>query len=433
VNGILFRDEELQRRKAAAGPRSSAAAPAVSWQSRIPRLVRDLIRLLLVGVGALIVLSRVWELNVGGLFTALGISSIVLGLALQEPLGNALSGVLLLIQQPFQVGDWVRASGDVGQVKEITWHSAIIQTQQNEIKVVPNALLAKAVVGNFTGADSYWIKPIALTFPATVPPNKVDEALTRIACDIPGVLAEPAPQILVIGIRGTNLAYTISFCVASYEAMDEARGMFLRRLWYASRRRRTGLPPVGAADPNAPIISDGAVRSRLDAFSLFTRLTPEGRDDVASGAELEIYAAGERLQTEGAMSDGVRFVLSGRVCLHVSGPSGTTLEVECLDRGGIFGETGPGAICSMTAVAATDVEVLSLDYACLNVVLRHDPHLVRDVVRTVEAFQRGAEATRQAADRRSPSATILLSQNGASQAGPADEGSWAPPSMNKAG
>src|SRR5262249_20372642 len=85
-----------------------AGAHKGSWRARVPGLARDLVRLVLVLVGAALVLSTVWGTNLGALVTALGVGSIVLGLALQDPLGNLYSGVILLFEQPFTVGDWLR-------------------------------------------------------------------------------------------------------------------------------------------------------------------------------------------------------------------------------------------------------------------------------------------------------------------------------------
>ena len=51
-----------------------------------------------------------WGANIGGLFAALGVTSIVLGLALQNAVGSIISGLLLLFEQPFQLGDWLTAA-----------------------------------------------------------------------------------------------------------------------------------------------------------------------------------------------------------------------------------------------------------------------------------------------------------------------------------
>ena len=82
-------------------------APEGSWQAKVPQLFRDLGRFVLVLVGAAIVLSTVWGADLGSLLTALGVGSLVIGLALQDSLGNIFSGVSLLFEQPFSLGDWI--------------------------------------------------------------------------------------------------------------------------------------------------------------------------------------------------------------------------------------------------------------------------------------------------------------------------------------
>ena len=82
-------------------------APEGTWRKRIPSIFLDVARFALIAVGLGLILSYIWGAHVGGLFTALGISSIVLGLTLQNSVGQIISGLLVLFEQPFQLGDWI--------------------------------------------------------------------------------------------------------------------------------------------------------------------------------------------------------------------------------------------------------------------------------------------------------------------------------------
>ena len=70
-----------------------------SWQQRIPSIFVDIVRLVLIIAGLAVLFSFVWDADVAGLFTALGVTSIVLGLALQNAVGSVISGLLLLFEQ----------------------------------------------------------------------------------------------------------------------------------------------------------------------------------------------------------------------------------------------------------------------------------------------------------------------------------------------
>ncbi len=117
----------------------SKTRPKASWRSRAPKLFQDLIRLLLVAIGAAIVLSVVWRQDLGGLIAALGVGSIVLGLALQETLGNLMAGIALFFEKPFSAGDWISVGGKSGQVVQITWRSVHLRTAERNLLVLPNS------------------------------------------------------------------------------------------------------------------------------------------------------------------------------------------------------------------------------------------------------------------------------------------------------
>ena len=120
-------------------------APEGSWRKRIPSIFLDVARFLVIAIGLAIIFSYIWGANVGGLFTALGISSIVLGLTLQNSVGQIISGLLLLFEQPFQIGDWVDTPSARGRVVEVNWRATHIDTG-NGLQIIPNSMLAGCVV-----------------------------------------------------------------------------------------------------------------------------------------------------------------------------------------------------------------------------------------------------------------------------------------------
>ncbi|MGB3353695.1 MAG: mechanosensitive ion channel domain-containing protein, partial [Mycobacterium sp.] len=88
-------------------------ARAGSWRERLPSIFIDLGRLLLIVIGLGLLFSWVWGTNIGGLFAAVGVTSIVIGLAVQTAVGPVIAGLFLLFEQPFRIGDWL----DTGSVK----------------------------------------------------------------------------------------------------------------------------------------------------------------------------------------------------------------------------------------------------------------------------------------------------------------------------
>lgn len=143
-----------------------------SWQAKVPQLLRDLGRLVLVGIGAAIVFSTVWGADLGGLLTALGVGSLVLGLALQDSLGNVFSGISLLFEQPIKLGDRIRLGEVQGKVIEINWRSVHILTADIDLMVVPNAELAKGTFTNLSRPTALRGNRLCFSFDYNDPPAR---------------------------------------------------------------------------------------------------------------------------------------------------------------------------------------------------------------------------------------------------------------------
>ena len=118
-----------------------------TWRDRLPSIFVDLARLVLVATGAAVVASYVWGLDVGGLWATLGVGSIVIGLALQNAIGCVVSGLLLLFEQPFRIGDTPRRRRRPGRVVEMNWRSTHLDTGSG-IQIIPNATIAGASFAN---------------------------------------------------------------------------------------------------------------------------------------------------------------------------------------------------------------------------------------------------------------------------------------------
>ena len=180
------------------------AAAVGSWQQRVPRLLRDLLRTLLVVFAASLAYSFIWNREIQGALAALGVTSIVVGLALQEPLGNLFSGLMLLMERPFEIGDTIEVGGVSGTVKEINWRSAHIEALGGMIQVVPNSTLNKETISNYSRPLPIRMEMLELAFSSDNPPNEVPRALLDVARTTKGVVQSPKPIAATIGTATTQ-------------------------------------------------------------------------------------------------------------------------------------------------------------------------------------------------------------------------------------
>jgi small-conductance mechanosensitive channel len=379
-----------------------AGAVEGTWQARVPKLVRDLGRFLLVLVGLAIVLSTVWGADLGALVTALGVGSIVIGLALQDPLGNLFSGVMLLFERPFAVGDWVRIGDTVGKVVEINWRAVHVLVRGTEIVVVPNSVLAKGSFSNLSRPTRDHAEVLTLTFSYSDPPNKVKRALTRAAALTPGVLEDPPPQVQTSAYQDFSIAYKLIFRVADYAQMSAVRDELMSRIWYVVKRQGLTMPyPVQTHIQVSQAELDATERAPLPVETLrrFPQLGLARVRDLGDGVSRRAvlsFARGERVVAEGECLPGLVLILSGQVSLAVRDTGGQEREIARLGPGEFFGERSLLSVSAseVTATALEDLEVLVLEGESLQALIDQTPHAAREIGKVMESRRRAIRNAR---------------------------------------
>src|SRR6185312_15928860 len=110
---------------------------------RYPNIVQDTLVIVLFAMVATLILGERFIAT-----TAVG--AVVLGFALQDTLGNLFAGLAIQVEKPFRVGDWVTLSSQDGMVSEITWRATKMRTKSGNFVVVPNSVLAKDTITNYS-------------------------------------------------------------------------------------------------------------------------------------------------------------------------------------------------------------------------------------------------------------------------------------------
>src|SRR5918999_1226730 len=110
---------------------------------RFPAIVQDAI---VIGM-LLIVATFVFKEQ---LLTTSAVGAVVVGFALQDTLGNAFAGLSIQSERPFKVGHWIRVGDFEGRVAEVTWRATKLQTKTGNFVIVPNNIIAKEAITNFS-------------------------------------------------------------------------------------------------------------------------------------------------------------------------------------------------------------------------------------------------------------------------------------------
>jgi small-conductance mechanosensitive channel len=369
-----------------------AHAKEGSWRSRLPGLFVDLIRVVLWLVGAAIILSTVWGQDLRQLVTALGVGSIVLGLALQEPLGNLFSGIMLMIERPLAIGDRLTIGGAGGVVITTNWRAIHLQTANKDLLVVPNSVLAKQSFINQNRPAKLHRETVILRFSRDDPPNHVKRILLDTALRTRGVLSSPAPQVELEDFAESAVIYAVKIHMASVWDRGPVLDEFRTLVWYAARRHAMTMPfPTQTRIVVDQADLDAARQAPLPpevtrVFPRFDLANGEIAGRAVSRSAVKYYAKGERIIVAGERLPGIHLILKGEAILTAD-RLGAEVEIARLEPGGYFGEQSlvPGAASDVNVTAAEDLELLILDSDGLAGMLERTPNLTREITRVVHA------------------------------------------------
>ena len=368
-----------------------------SWQDRVPTLLRDLIRIALVALGGIVIYSKVWGQEVGGALTALGVGSVVIGLALQEPLGNLVSGLMLLFERPLKVGDWVKTGDTMGRVIEINWRSVHIETATRELHIVPNVSLYKSEFSNLSRPTLVRTEAIEIGFSYDDPPYRVKEVLQTMLASIPGVLETPAPVVRAIGYGDSMLSYRLIFSVATQEDLPAIRDTIICRVWYVARREGLTIPYPIQMEYGPGETPGRPEPSPTEALEPHARFKPALAHATARPPAVRDYAKGESIHSSRSRFSGFALILSGKAALKTSDEKGQATPIGTIGPGECFGDqlTAGGGLDDVRIVAEEDLRALVFDPVAIGDLLDHSPSLAAEIGDALESRRRAAQVARR--------------------------------------
>jgi small-conductance mechanosensitive channel len=158
------------------------------------------------GMVVVVATSALFTLGVSpaSVLAVLGAAGLAIGLALKDSLSNIASGVMLIMQRPFRVGDYVQAAGIEGTVDQIRVFQTRLRTIDNRTVVLPNSLITTAPIVNFTANPRRRID-IAVGVGYGDDLQAARQTLLDAAAAHPKVLKEPAPEVLVTGLGESSV------------------------------------------------------------------------------------------------------------------------------------------------------------------------------------------------------------------------------------
>jgi len=348
------------------------------WENKVPSLFKIMLRIGIVVVPTMLMFDT-WGIDLSSNLGALGIGGLAVAFALQDAIGNVVSGILLVLDRPFTVGDWIEVDGLHGQVIDISWRSTRISVAA-DIVILPNTTLSGSSIRNLTAVDPSHESAIEFSFSRKDRPSDVKAMLLEVANDNPKVSTVIPAEVHTLAFAGSSVTYSLNYHTDEYEsdlASIRIQDQLRSAVFYAHQRHGLTMPsyPISIHLGKSALAKTPLDAEKVQAFlavnSLFSRLPEDVRQSLAASAELRVYHVAETMLRPDIASREIQIIKSGEANMRSSAQPKMAAAAIALSAGDIIGEQ---ALVSSTSddwqvQASTDVEVYVIDVDLMQAVV----------------------------------------------------------------
>jgi small-conductance mechanosensitive channel len=354
-----------------------------------PTLIRNIFTIIAFTIFFLIAFTFIFpKVNLGALFTTSALFGVILGLALQDTLGNLFAGISLQADRPFQVGDviTVGAQRHTGVVEEISWRAIKIRTFTNHVVLIANSNAAKEPI-EVCPRENQNARLVFFNALYTDSPAKTIHVIREAVRGADNVSERVTPIVRIRNLAEDGVDYEVKYWLEDYAKYNDTDALVRQRIWYAFRRAGLNFAyptrTLYVERPGRIAMRDGdggAIVERLSAVDLFAPLSVEETGTLAQAAVRHVFAPGELVIRAGDPGSSMFVVHNGRVQVQVN-ENGRPRTVATLNEGDFFGEMAlfTGEPRTANVLALEETEVLEIGHAAMKRIFDNNPDLVESL------------------------------------------------------
>ncbi|HEY2090301.1 MAG TPA: mechanosensitive ion channel family protein [Thermoanaerobaculia bacterium] len=350
-----------------------------------PPLLRDVIALILYLLLFGSLFTTIFNYDFRTLLGGGALLAAVLGLALQDTLGNLISGIALHMEDSFEVGDVIKSGDFIGRAEDVSWRATKIRTYNNDVVMISNSLLAREPLEVFPRQNPNG-RVLQVGIDYHFAPAMVIDVLQRAASHVEGVDREMPCFARVGGFGDSAVMYEVKYFMRDYMQRDRIDADIRKAVWYAMRRNEIAIPfPVRAYHPYTPPTTDQQTKvsreellARLREVDILIPLSGEAQAAIADSAEVHVYSKGETIIRQGGAGQSMFVIDSGKVSVRVPDDASSDVrEVAQLGEGDVVGEMAllTGETRTADVIALTDVVAIEIGKSALQPLLVGHPEL----------------------------------------------------------
>lgn len=353
-----------------------------------PRILEELL-ILVASLGWLLVRLAHAGLDLSGLLASTAVITAVLAFAMQDTLGNILSGLALQLDHSIHIGDWVQTDTVSGKVMQVQWRYTAVRTLFGEMVLIPNSTLMKSQV-MLTGGLSVPLRLRTVLFYCgfELEPNKVIASVERAlaAAEMSDIASLPSPTCTVLDFEQGVVCYAVRYWLTNPETPGGSDSLIRQHLYALFRRQnwRMGAP---SQDLRVSSLKDALPEDEpeqdlkqrlhmLDGVSLLNPLNDDERLELAGRLRFLPYLKGSTIASQGDLGDCLFIITEGEVNVVVEA-NHQRRGIATLGPGEVMGEMSvmTGEPRRATLKASTNISCYALSKEDFESILQGRPEL----------------------------------------------------------
>jgi small-conductance mechanosensitive channel len=382
-----------------------------------PKLLADIINWLIYFSVFVMMLHYVFGRDVDGLLTTSGMMVAVIGFALKNMITNIFSGIILNIERPYRIGDWLeidiptRANRLLtGRVTQITVRSTRLITLAEETVVVPNGKMADSSIINFSAPERRYRAQVTVSLDQSMPEERVERILMSAMKSAEGVLESPAPDVVLREFTDSGVVWLARYWVEDFAqdvpVKSNVQKKILRYLQVAGipfsyDRKDVRMIKTGAVEMSRR----PSVKALLKKLDIFAGLGDAQLDELSGSIVERRFEVGQCVVRQGNEGNSLFIVAEGVLRVKIKNDEGRESIVGKIEPGQYFGEMTllTGQPRSATVEADTDVIVYKITREVMEPILRENPRVVAGISDVLaERTTRNVKCLADAADVAAP-------------------------------
>ena len=217
---------------------------------KVPNIIKFIVSLLIFSLAFAGIVAVVFNQTLTSMLATSGVLAMIVGLAVQANIANVFSGIILNIERPFKVGDYVKINNIIGQVKDITWRTTRLESNDGPMVSLANSKVSESFMENYSQLPHGIAAEITIHTPPDTDQKLVHEIITQAVAhsksiafkDVPGY----EPAVRYRGIVNVEGQWVAAFSVGYRVKILPKKGSAREELWHHVRQQfiEHGIPLV---------------------------------------------------------------------------------------------------------------------------------------------------------------------------------------------